>query len=68
MKNGKCPKCQSQDIIVFEGNDKNDGEILGFNKKIFSNRYVCCNCGYTERYFEGTNLEKIKKKYKKLRS
>jgi len=68
----KCPKCQSEDILVFENSKekpgKADGESLGvFGGKITTSRYVCCNCGYTERYFDDNNLEKLKKKYKKTR-
>ncbi len=71
---GKCPKCGSEDILVFENKDKNskkssaDFEVLGhFGKEIFTSRYVCCNCGYTERYFDDGSLEKLKKKYNKIR-
>lgn len=71
MKSGKCPKCSSKNILVFSQEGKKrfvDFESLGSLKgDILSTRYVCCNCGYTERYFEDENLEKLKKKYKKVR-
>lgn len=74
MKNGSCPKCHSSDILVFEqekdAREKGysvDLEKLGMLDKVFTTRYVCCNCGYTERYFDGKDLEKLKKKYKKVR-
>ena len=74
MKNGVCPKCKSPDILVFEsnGDDKEkgrfaDSEKIGMFDRVFTTRYVCCNCGYTERYFDGKDLEKLKKKYKHIR-
>lgn len=70
---GICPKCQSDQILVFENNDKNskknvaDYEVIGaFGKTIYTTRYVCCNCGYTERYFDDESLKKLQKKYKKV--
>lgn len=72
MRSGTCPKCKSQNILVFENNDKDakmvDCENIGIlGKKIYTTRYVCVDCGYTERYFDDDNLEKLKKKYKKIR-
>lgn len=71
MKNGSCPKCGSKDILVFSQTGKEkfvDCERLSTLKgDILTTRYVCCNCGYTERYFDDFNLEKLKKKYKKIR-
>lgn len=71
---GKCPKCNSENILVFENKDKNskknmvDYEVIGsLGKTIYTSRYVCCDCGYTERYFDDDSLEKLKKKYKKIR-
>ena len=72
MKSGTCPKCKSENILVFENKEKDsktaDSEKIGaFGKKIFTTRYVCCDCGYTERYFDDANLEKLKKKFQKIR-
>ena len=73
MRNGFCPKCKSEDILVFETtkedkeNKHADMEKLGMLDKVYTTRYVCCNCGYTERYFDGKDLEKLAKKYKKVR-
>ena len=71
MKSGSCPKCASEDILVFSQSGKEqfvDCETIGSLKgEIVTTRYVCCNCGYSERYFEDENLEKLKKKYKKVR-
>lgn len=73
MKNlGKCPKCGSQDILVCEPNEnRKEKNVADYEKigliggKIYTTRYICCDCGYTERYFDGKELEKIKKKYRK---
>lgn len=74
MKNkGICPKCQSEEILIFENKEKSskylpDSEVIGaFGKRIYTSRYVCCNCGFTERYFEDEDLNKLKKKYKKIK-
>ena len=74
MKNGRCPKCGSQDILVFDTSKDSkekgvsvDMEKIGMMEKIYTTRYVCCNCGYTERYFDGHDLERLKKKFKKVR-
>lgn len=71
MKSGVCPKCGSDKILVFSQDGKEkfvDCEKLGKLKgDIVTTRYACCECGYTERYFEDENLEKLKKKFKKVR-
>ena len=71
MKSGACPKCNSSEILVFSQDGKEkfvDCEKIGALKgEILTTRYVCCDCGYTERYFEDENLEKLKRKYRKVR-
>lgn len=71
MKSGVCPKCKGKNILVFSQDKKSkfvDCEKLGnLRGEIFTTRYVCCDCGFTERYFDDENLEKLKKKYKKVR-
>ena len=73
MKSGICPKCKSRDILVFEStNDERekklaDCEKIGLMEKIYTKRFVCCSCGYTERYFDDRDLVRLQKKYKKVR-
>lgn len=73
MKSGVCPKCHSSDILVFEPTNEEkekklaDVEKLGVFDKVYTTRYVCCNCGFSERYFDGRDLEKLMKKFKKVR-
>lgn len=73
MKSGVCPKCKSKDILVFESTEDErekklaDFEKIGLLDKIYTKRYVCCNCGFSERYFDDKSLGKLKKKYKNMR-
>ncbi len=73
MRTGICPKCKSHDILVFEADSDKEGKVFDCEKlgvlggKIYTSRYVCCNCGYTERYFEDVDLDKLRKKFKKVR-
>ena len=66
MKNSKvCPKCQSTNIIRIDGyagaNGAGNNVMIGMS--IFSavkvNRYICCNCGFTEEWIDKEDIEKI---------
>ena len=70
MKNTNvCAKCQGNEIIKIKGTSEAYG--VGNNIKvgatIFSavlvNRYLCCNCGYSEEWIDKDDIPKIKKKY-----
>lgn len=70
MKNTRiCPKCNSTDIIRIGG--KAGAYGVGNNIQVgitnFSavlvNRYLCCNCGYSEEWIDKEDLPKLKKKY-----
>ena len=74
MKNSKiCPKCQSNEIIRFDGysGPYGSGNNIMVGLSIFSavnvNRYICACCGYTEEWIDREDLEKVKnsKKAKK---
>ena len=74
MKNSKlCPKCQSADVVRFDGytGAYGTGNNILTGKTIFStvnvNRYVCCRCGYSEEWIDTEDLETLKnsKKAKK---
>lgn len=68
MKNtGVCPKCQSKNIFIYESPICSSGRVdTVFNpiikisafKSAHSTRYICCNCGYSELYFDTTNINK----------
>lgn len=71
MKNtNTCPKCQSKDILIIPGNagaygSGNNIQVGWSNlSAILVNRYVCCNCGYSEEWIDKEDVSKLKKKYK----
>lgn len=68
MKNTKsCPKCQSGNVVRFDGycGAYATGNNVRIGNTIFSavnvNRYVCCNCGFTEEWIDEEDLPKILK-------
>lgn len=70
MKNGKtCPKCGGKDLLFVPG--PTDGGVfdnsLRAGATIFSavpvNRYVCCDCGYTEEWVRVEDIPKLRKRY-----
>ncbi|MBR5266994.1 MAG: hypothetical protein IKU20_02215 [Lachnospiraceae bacterium] len=68
MKN-RCPKCGSSDIILVPG--KAGAYGVGNNIQIgltvlsavLVNRYVCCDCGYSEEWIDKDDLQALKRKY-----
>jgi len=66
MKNsGVCSKCQSGNIVKFEGVIGRPGEQvqIGFitTSAVPMHKYVCCNCGFVEEWIDNENLEKVEK-------
>lgn len=71
MKNTEhCPKCGNSDIIRIKGSAGayGSGNNIPLGRSNFSavsvNRYVCCNCGFTEEWIDKEDIEKLEKKYK----
>ncbi len=67
MKNSKsCPKCGGTDIIRIDGEAGayGSGNNIMVGLTIFSavkvNRYVCCDCGFTEEWIDKNDIEKLK--------
>ena len=68
-----CPKCQSSNIVRIDGytGSYGTGNNVMTGNTIFStvdvNRYVCCDCGFTEEWIDREDIEKVKnsKKAKK---
>ena len=67
MKNTKiCPKCQSFEIVRFEGysGPYGTGNNIITGRTAFSavnvHRYVCTRCGFIEEWVDECDLEKIK--------
>ncbi len=73
MKSTKiCPKCHSGDIIRIDGNvgSYGAGNNIITGATIFSaikvNRYICCQCGFTEEWIDKKDIEKVKNSYKAI--
>ncbi len=72
MKNTKrCPKCSSNEIYRVEavvGNGYGSGNVIptGLVGTIKVNRYICGKCGYAEEWVEGDDLNKLKRKFKRV--
>ena len=71
MKNTRiCPKCNGTEILRVDGNAGayGSGNNIPVGMTNFSavlvNRYVCCNCGFTEEWIDKEDIAKLKKKYK----
>lgn len=68
-----CPKCRSNDIVRIDGNvgAYGSGNNITLGATIFSsvkvNRYVCCQCGYSEEWIDREDLEMIKSSKKAKR-
>ena len=62
----RCPKCDSFDIVRIDGysGPYGVGNNIMTGASIFSavnvNRYVCCNCGYSEEWIDTEDLDKVK--------
>ena len=66
MKNNRvCPKCQSTNIVRVDGytGAYGVGNNVMVGISVFSavnvNRYICCDCGFTEEWIDKEDLEKI---------
>lgn len=61
----RCPKCESRDILRFDGyvGPYGSGNNLQTGKTIFSAvpicRYICAGCGYTEEWIDREDLERV---------
>ncbi len=68
--NHKCPKCGSSDIIMVPGEAGAYGAgnniKVGFTvlSAVLVNRYVCCDCGYSEEWIDKDDIQTLKKKYR----
>lgn len=67
MKNTRrCPKCGSMDIVIVDGwcGAYGSGNNITTGATVFSavnvNRYICCNCGFTEEWINKEDIEKVK--------
>lgn len=65
----KCIKCGSLDLLFVPGTADGgvyDNAVRG-GMTIFSgipvNRFVCCNCGFTEEWIDREYIPKLRKRY-----
>lgn len=70
-KTGICPKCNSDNIVRFDGNRMGYANNLMVGYTTFSavdvNRYVCCNCGFTEEWIDVEDLPAVEGSDKAIR-
>ncbi len=75
MKNGVCPKCGSRDVYrgpvglgaitaaMGDGTRLDTGVLSGINLT----NYVCCGCGYVEKYVaDPSQLKEVAAKYERV--
>lgn len=69
--NHQCPKCGSSDVILIPGKSGpyGAGNNIQVGMTVLSavlvNRYVCCDCGYSEEWIDKEDIQALKKKYQK---
>ena len=60
-----CPKCGKHNIVRFDGfaGPYGSGNHVMTGATVFSaanvNRYVCCDCGFTEEWVDREDIQKI---------
>lgn len=68
MKYNKyCPKCSSTNLLVISNDGHPDGTygnniMCGLTilaNVVMVKRYICCDCGYTEEWIDGADMQKI---------
>lgn len=74
MKNTNiCPKCSGTDIVRIDGftGPYAAGNNVMVGKNIMSavnvNRYICCDCGFTEEWIDKANLDTVRNSKKAKR-
>ncbi|MGL5415756.1 MAG: hypothetical protein ACRDAU_08870 [Clostridium sp.] len=67
MRDYICVKCNSIKVVkVVEKSMYNNALSLNAFKNVLSTKYVCCDCGYYEEYYDNEDDRKlIYEKYKK---
>ena len=64
MKDTKmCPKCKAMHIVRIDGYRGAYGSGNYVDTSFFSavnvNRYICCNCGFTEEWIDKEDIDKV---------
>jgi len=71
MRNGKCPKCGSNNVFTKkDGIGTGDGFYVRTSFMVSPstiNDYICTDCGYVERYIDDKKkLEEVAQKWQKV--
>ncbi len=71
MRNGTCPKCNSNNVYAAYDNGGAHGvnsiPVSPLGRYIMLDNYVCGDCGYVEFYISNpTGMEKIKNNWVKV--
>jgi Zn-finger nucleic acid-binding protein len=71
MKDTKeCPKCRGINIVRIDGfvGAYGTGNNIMTGATVFSgvnvNRYICCDCGYSEEWIDREDLKKVRESKK----
>ena len=71
MKDTKeCPKCRGINIVRIDGfvGAYGSGNNIITGATVFSgvnvNRYICCDCGYSEEWIDREDLQKVRESKK----
>jgi predicted nucleic-acid-binding Zn-ribbon protein len=71
MKNGTCPKCNSEEVYFSESRFTTEAVSITLTTNALFANYVCLNCGFNERYISDetfrTTKDTIRKKWKKVK-
>ena len=76
MKNSNtCLKCGGNNIVLIQNDGHPDGgygnniqtKMTILSGMVYVNRYICCDCGYTEEWIDKEDIEKVKKSKKARR-
>ncbi len=63
MYNAICPKCGSREIVRINGYTDSYGAGNNIRTGAFThinvNRYICCQCGFTEEWIDKSDLQKL---------
>ena len=67
MKNGKCPKCGSNEIYAFTSITVRHLLPVAMLRIVSLGDYICCQCGFVETYLWDMNdIDKVKKHGKRI--
>lgn len=71
MYNAVCRKCGSGEIVRINGYTDSYGAGNNIRTGVFThinvNRYICCQCGYTEEWIDKSDLQKLVRSKKAMR-